>query len=423
MDDQTTPALDSPHPVHPAPAVRANGGSPVRAPRPTPREGEPAADESGTLPRRPYRRALVAILVLVALSGGIAYWLYARTYEDTDDAAVDGDIVAVSSRVVGSVTAVHVVDNQAVKKGEVLVELDPTDLEVAVARARAAVAQAQAEIASDQPTVAITRVTSRSAVQQARADLESARADVDASQRSLDEAGAKERLARSQLARAKELLAGQSMSQEDYDARATAYDIAVAAVLSAQRQLDGREARLRASESRLHEAEQTAPGQLASREALVEARRANLELAQAELHQAELNLSYAKVAAPADGIIGRKSVNPGERIQVGQELMALTRTSGLWVTANFRETQLRRMRLGQPAIVHVDALGKDFRGRVESFGGATGSMYSLLPPENASGNYVKVVQRIPVRIALEPGQSGLDRLRPGMSVEPKVSLR
>jgi len=155
----------------------------------------------------------------------------------------------------------------------------------------------------------------------------------------------------------------------------------------------------------------------------VDVRRANLALAQAQLRQAELNLGYARLTAPADGIIGRKAVNAGERVQPGQQLMALTRAGEAWVTANFRETQVRLMRPGQAVEVHVDALDLDLTGVVESFAGATGSRYSLLPPENASGNYVKVVQRFPVRIRLDPGQPGLTALRPGMSVEPAVKVR
>jgi membrane fusion protein (multidrug efflux system) len=200
-------------------------------------------------------------------------------------------------------------------------------------------------------------------------------------------------------------------------------DVARAAVAAARQRLEGRRTRLAAALSRQQEAHQNAPRQLVTREAQVEVRRANLELAQAQLKQALLDLSYARITAPADGIIGKKSVNVGDRVQPGQQLMALTQTGELWVTANFRETQIEDMKIGQRVDVHVDAISRDFRGVVESFAGATGSRYSLLPPENASGNYVKVVQRIPVRIRLEPGQPGIDRLRPGMSVEPTVKVR
>jgi membrane fusion protein (multidrug efflux system) len=366
---------------------------------------------------------LIGAAVAVVVAGAIAWWVHAQGYEDTDDAQVSADIVAVSSRVQGTVTAVHVVDNQPVKKGDVLVELDPTDLEVAVAQAKAQVAQAEAEIATDQPAVSITVAANRAAVQQAQSEVDASRANVDAAGQSLAEAEASERLARSQLERARALLEGDSIAHADYDQRVTAEEVASATVSSAQKALAARQAQLRAALSGQRAVVQNAPRQLVTRQSSVEARQANLGLAQARLHQAELDLGYARLTAPADGVIGRKSVNPGERIAVGQQLMALTSTERLWVTANFRETQLRRMRVGQPVTVHVDALGSDFAGTVESFGGATGSQYSLLPPENASGNYVKVVQRIPVRIRLDPGQPGLDRLRPGMSVEPTVSLR
>jgi membrane fusion protein (multidrug efflux system) len=359
---------------------------------------------------------------VVAL-GVLAWWLHARQLEDTDDAQIDGDIVAVSGRVPGTVVAVRVQDNQAVKAGEVLVELDPTDLEVAMAQARAAVAQAEAQVASDEPSVSITQSANRAALQSADADVDGARTDLETAQRELEQADASERLVRSQLERARALLAGNSTSQADFDQRATALEVSQAALEAARKRLEGRRARLAAALSRQEEVHQNAPRQLVSREAFMEVRRAYLALARAQLRQAELNLGYARVTAPANGIIGRKSVNPGERIQPGQQLMALTRTDDLWVTANFRETQVRLMRPGQRAEVHVDALDRDLRGTVESFAGATGSRYSLLPPENASGNYVKVVQRFPVRIRLDPDQPGLEGLRPGMSVEPAVKVR
>lgn len=422
MEEPPATGPGAPRPAH-APG-RGNGGSPARAPRPGPAPAEPERPgaEAGAR-RRPSRRMLIGAAVLVALAGGTAWWVHAQGYEDTDDAAVDGDIVAVSSRVPGSVTAVRVIDNQVVRAGDVLLELDPTDLQVAVAQARAAVAQAEAQIASDEPSVSITEATTRSALQQAQAEVQAARADADAGQRALDEAQANERLSRSQLERARALLAGNSIAQADFDQRETAHEVAQSTVATARKQLQGRQAHLRAALSREREVEQNAPRQVVSRQAFVDARRANLALAQAQLRQAELNLGYARVTAPADGIVGRKSVNPGERVQVGQQLLALTRTDDLWVTANFRETQVRRMRAGQPVRIHVDALGVDLDGKVVSFSGATGSRYSLLPPENASGNYVKVVQRLPVRIRLDPGQPGLERLRPGMSVEPSVALR
>jgi membrane fusion protein (multidrug efflux system) len=182
-------------------------------------------------------------------------------------------------------------------------------------------------------------------------------------------------------------------------------------------------ARLAAAETRAGETRTNAPRQLYSREAGLKVREANLGLAKAQLVQAQLNLGYAKVVAPVAGIAGKRSVNVGDRVQPGQQLITITQIGDLWVTANFRETQIELMKPGQKARLHVDALSRDYDGTVESFAGATGSRYSLLPPENATGNYVKVVQRLPVRIRFEPGQPEMDRLRPGMSVEPKVRVR
>jgi membrane fusion protein (multidrug efflux system) len=387
---------------------------PARAP-----QAAPAAPRNKVRARR-LRVALVAAAVAVA---ALVYWLHARRYEDTDNAQIDGNISAVSPRVPGTVTAVHVVENQVVKAGDVLVELDTADLEVAQAQAKAAVAQARAQIAAEAPTVSMTETSSEAAVRSADAAVETARADAEAAQRELDQAAASDHLAQLQLGRGRQLLAARAVPQADFDQRAAAADVASAAVAAARQRLEGRRARLAAALARQREATRNAPHELVAREASVEVRRANLELALAQLRQAQLNLGYAKVVAPADGIVGRKSVNVGDRIQPGQQLLALTQTGDLWVTANYRETQIRLMRPGQRARVHVDALSRDFAGTIESFAGATGSRYSLLPPENASGNYVKVVQRIAVRIRLDPGQPGMERLRPGMSVEPRVKIR
>ena len=361
----------------------------------------------------------VALLAIAALS----WWLYSRRFEDTDDAQIDGNIGAISPRVSGTVTVVNVVDDQTVKSGAVLVELDPSDLEIAVAQAKAAVAQAAAAYEAESPTVQITETSNRASVTSAEAERANAEADLEAAQRDLDQAEANNRFAQLQRERAQKLLDSRNISQADFDQRASAADAARAAVEAARKHVEQRRARLTEARTRLVEARQNAPRQLVAREANVQVRKANLEVARAQLRQAELNLSYAKVLAPVDGIIGKKSVNIGDHVQPGQQLMALTQIGELWVTANYRETQIKRMRAGQKATVHVDAIDRDYYGSVQSFAGATGSRYSLLPPENASGNYVKVVQRIPVRIRLDPGQPEMDRLRPGMSVEPRVKVR
>ena len=395
-------------------------------PEPGQQDGRQVPGKAAQTERPPARRSLrVPILVGVAvvLAIGIAWWLHARHFEDTDDAQIDGDITAVSPRVPGTVTAVHVVDNQHVKQGDLLVELDPNDLEVAVAQARAAVAQAEAAYQAENPNVAITETSNRASVASAQDDVDNARAEMMAAQHDLDQAEAQNRFAQLQLERGRQLVASNTISQNDFDQRVSAADVARANVAGARQRIAQKKAKLDTAETRLRETRQNAPRQLVAREATVQSRKANLDLAQAQLKQAELNLSYAKVTAPAAGVIGKKSVNAGERVQPGQQLMALTQTGNLWVTANFRETQLDNMRIGQKANVHVDAISRDYDGAVESFAGATGSRYSLLPPENASGNYVKVVQRIPVRIRLDLNQPDLERLRPGMSVEPKVRVR
>jgi membrane fusion protein (multidrug efflux system) len=414
-------------------AAVPRGGGPARAEvSPAEPERVPRREAPGQAPRAPeaprrrlpgtFRQRAVVVVALLA-AGALAWWLHARRYEDTDNAQIDANISSISPRVPGTVTAVHVEDNQAVKMGEVLVELDPTDLEVGLAQARATVAQAEAQVASEQPSVSITATSNVAALRAAEQDVESGRTDLAAAQQELDQAEATAKLARSNLERGRALVAGGSIPPAEFDQRVAVADVATAAVAAARQRLEGRKAHLQTSLARLAETRQNAPRQLVTRQAGVEVRRANLELARALLRQAQLNLGYARVTAPADGIVGRRSVNVGDRVQPGQQLMALTQTGDVWVTANFRETQVERMRAGQRARVHVDAISRDYDGTIESFAGATGSRYSLLPPENATGNYVKVVQRLPVRVRLDPGQPERERLRPGMSAEVTVKVR
>jgi membrane fusion protein (multidrug efflux system) len=361
----------------------------------------------------------IAVAALVAVSGGL-YYVHSLSFEDTDDAEVDGDISAVSPKVSGQLKAVYVVENQRVDAGELIAEIEPADFEVAVAQAKATVAQARAQLRAEEPSIAITETsngtllaTSSSDVGSSRADLAGAEATLKQSEAQLAEAHANETLANTELERSKKLVASGSISSAELDQRVATAEAARAATRS----------HLVASASRAVEAQKNGPRQVVTREANVSIRQANVDLAEAQLRQAELNLGYTKILAPVSGIIGKKSLNVGDRVQPGQELLAITQIDRLWVTANFRETQLKHIRTGQRVSLHVDALDADFQGSVESIGGATGSRYSLLPPENATGNYVKVVQRIPVRISLDPGQPGLDALRPGLSAEPKVRVK
>ena len=400
---------------------RAGNGAAV--PRRADQQQEPDTKQAQKAAPDRRKRILILAGVAVALVAGLLWWLHARKFEDTDDAQVDGYISAVSPRVAGTVLRVLVDDNEQVKAGDVVVELDTTDLEVALAQARAAVAQAQAALAAEEPNVAITQTSNRTAVQTAEDEVLNTQADLEAARRELDQAVANDRFAQQEKERFAQLLKTSTVPQQQYDQKAAAADVTHAAVASARKRVEQRVAKLQQAQARLQEARANAPHQLVAREAGVSVRQANLELAQAQLRQAQLNLGYGKIAAPVAGIVGRRTVNVGDRIQPGQQLMSLTQTAGMWVTANFRETQIEHMKPGQTASVHVDALDRDYEGTIESFAGATGSRFSLLPPENASGNYVKVVQRVPVRIVLKPGQPDMERLRPGMSAEPKVRVR
>jgi membrane fusion protein (multidrug efflux system) len=323
-------------------------------------------------PRRLTRLLLVVIAAAILSVGGVRSWKYLQSYQNTDDAQVDGYLDPISSRINGTVSTVYVDNNQSVKAGRLLVQLDPRDYEVAVEQARAQLAQAQA-------------------------DLNSARQQYVSAGATIRQAEAQNYLAQRNVARYAELIKVNVISQAEFDqydatARAQAATVKVdeAATESAQR--------------------------------IIASRAAQVQAAQALLNQAELNLSYTRIVAPADGIIGNRSAQLGQRVQPGQSLMALTQTDNLWVTANFKETQLARMRRDQTVVIHIDAVGRDYKGHVENMPGATGSLYDLLPPENATGNYVKIVQRLPVRILFDRGQD-LSQLRPGMSVEPKVWLR
>ena len=368
------------------------------------------------------RRGVLIVAALVAAAALLGNWLYAQGFQQTDDAQIDGNISAISSRVLGTVSAVRVVENQRVAAGDILVELDPTDLRVSLAEARAQLALASGEVEAERPNVSITATSNGASISGAEEAVKSARADLDAARHDLDQAVAQDRLAKLDRERGERLLDRGVFAQAEYDRLVSGADVAAAGADAAGKRVDERRARLAAATSRLDEVRANAPRQLASRQASFVVRQANLELARARLRQAELNLSYGAIAAPVSGIVGRKSVNVGDRIQPGQQLLFITQSADVWVNAYFRETQIKRMRVGSPAWIRVDATSRTYTGRVESFGGATGSRFSLLPPENASGNYVKVVQRLPVRIRLDAGQPDMDRLRPGMSVEPRIRV-
>jgi membrane fusion protein (multidrug efflux system) len=401
---------------------------PARASEETPAEvGEPTSGLAN--PRT--RRFLMGFLLFL-LVGGIVVWRYYTVRETTDDAQIDGDIYAISARITGHAIKVNAENNDFVEAGTVLVELDPRDYEVALDRALGDLANAQAAAAAASVGVPIISVTTSSQETAAAADVRNAQAAVagaekqqQASEARVAEAEANEVKAQTDLQRYAQLVAKLEISQQQYDyavaaAKATEAVLAAAraAAVAAREEVTQAHAHLAERQAQLHAA-QTAPQQVAVSRSRAASAQAAVKTAQAAVEQARLNLAYTRIVAPVDGIVGQKSVEVGENIQPGQALMAVVPINDLYVTANFKETQLRNMRPGQPATIHVDAYGRDYRGHVLNIAGATGERFSLLPPENASGNYVKVIQRVPVRIVFDPGQN-TQILRPGMSVEPTV---
>jgi membrane fusion protein (multidrug efflux system) len=398
----------------------------------------PPVTAPGTVARPASRRRTILMgAAVLAVSAATGYWLHARQFEGTDDAQIDGTISNISPRVSGTVVAVHVKENEVVKEGDLIAEVDPTDLQIALDQAKAQIAQAEAQIAAEDPSVPITEAANASAVASAQSDVAGANAALSAARKEVEQltaqlaqAQANDREAQLEKERSRKLVAEGAVSQSDFDQRANAAEASAANVdairqslAAARDRVTQQQAQIVASKSRFTEIQSNAPRQVATRQANVGVRQAALELARAQEAQAEKNLAYARILAPVTGIVAKKAVAIGDRIAPGQKLAAITQTDDLWVTANYRETQLERMHPGQAVSVRVDALGETFTGSVESIGGATGSRLSVLPPENASGNYVKVVQRIPVRIRLDRAQNGLDRLRVGMSVEPEVKVQ
>ena len=383
-----------------------------------------------------FRRPIVLIpLVLVVIVGAVLLWLYFASYESTDDAQVDVHLYPVSPRISGYVTKVNVDDNQYVQAGTVLVEIDPKDYEIAVAKAQADLANAEATAKSLNITVPITSINTSSQLRFAASDVENARAGIVAAEKQLaaahaqvEQAEANDVKAQDDLERYKRLLAKQNVSEQTYDqalAASRASTASVAAVkaneAAAQQTVQQANDRLAQAEAN-HRAAQTGPQQVASTNARALAAAADVQQKRAALEQAELNLGYTKIIAPVSGEVN-KSVVVGMNVQAGQQLLTVVPLEEVWITANFKETQLRHMQVGQRVKIDVDATGATLRGHVDSIAGATGPLFSLLPPENATGNYVKVVERLPVKIVLEPGENSDRRLRPGINVVPKVHIR
>lgn len=377
------------------------------------------------------RRFLIGFLLFL-LVGGIQAWRYYAVRETTDDAQIDGDINTISARITGHAIKVNAENNDFVKAGTVLVELDPRDYGVALDRALGDLANAQAAAAAAGVAVPITSVTTSSQESAASADTRNAEAAIAAAEKQqqaaearVAEAEANDVKAQTDLQRYAQLVAKFEISQQQYDyavaaANATAAVLraARAAAVAAREEVTQAHAHLAERQAQLRAA-QTAPQQVAVSRSRAESAQAAVKTALAAVEQARLNLEYTKIVAPVDGVVGQKSVEVGENVQPGQALMAVVPINDLYVTANFKETQLKNMHPGQAVTLHVDAYGRDYRAHVLNIAGATGERFSLLPPENASGNYVKVIQRVPVKIVFDPGQN-TQILRPGMSVEPTV---
>jgi membrane fusion protein (multidrug efflux system) len=363
------------------------------------------------------------VAAFAVVLAGLAAWRHFAARESTDDAQIDGHVNPVAARVGGTVLTVLVVDNQQVEKGALLVRIDPRDYEVALARAQADLAENEATARAARTTVPLTSTTAGSQETAADSDLAGAEARLAAAQAQLREAEARERQTAGDVERFRPLLAKDEISKQLFDAASTAADAARASREAAEAAVRGAERAIEAARARLAQA-RTGREQVDIVSARAASAAAKVEMARAALEQAKLNLSYTEVKAPVSGVVSRKTVEVGQVVQPGQPLLALVPLDDIWVTANFKESQLKAIRPGQPVEIAVDAYGsRKYRGRVDSIAAATGSRFSLLPPENASGNYVKVVQRIPVKIVFEEGQNREHLLRPGMSVFPTVLVR
>jgi membrane fusion protein, multidrug efflux system len=418
--------------------------------------GQDVGRQNGGKPADPRRRRtirfiLLAILVIAAIVA-IPVYAYYSVRESTDDAQVDGHIVPISARINGTILSVLVNDNQSVKAGQDLVRLDPADYEVALAQAEAQLASAQANIFESTVNVPLTTITtstqirtSSSQVQESQAAVASAQQGVDAARAKINAANANLAGRRSDLvktekdlARFKDLVEKDEISKQDYDAAvaaerasAAAVDSAAADATASRHTLDQAVAELGQAKARLitsmaqqRQSQESSPKQRQVSEARNKQAQAQARQSEANLKQARLNLGYVLLKAPVDGVVSRKTAEPGMQVSIGQQIMALVPLDDVWVTANFKETQLRKMRVGQKVEIEVDTYGSShkYNGHIDSLAAASGSRFSLLPPENATGNYVKVVQRVPVKIRLEPGENHEHLLLPGMSVTPTVLL-
>jgi membrane fusion protein (multidrug efflux system) len=391
-------------------------------------------------PANPNRKFVVIGVILLLVLGGLFFYWRSTFIEDTDDAAVDGNLYQVSSRIVGHVVKVYVDDNQTVQAGQLLAETDPTDYQVALDQAEADLANAQAQYTQASTNVPITQVNVGTTVRTSGSDVKGtadqvaqAQKQVEAANAQVDQAKANAVKAQLDVDRYTPLVQKDVISKQQYDAAVAAAAASKAAVVQAESDVLAQQNAVEAAQQKLVEAQEqsqqsvkNAPGQIKVEQSRATAAAAAVKEAQAKVDQARLNLSYTHITAPIAGIVNKKNVQVGANLSAGQDLMTIIPLTDLWVTANFKETQLAHMHPCLAVTVKVDAYGgRTFSGRLTQIGGATGSMLSLFPPENATGNYVKVVQRIPVRIDFTnlSQEDGDYVLRPGLSVTPEVHVK
>ncbi len=402
---------------------------------------ERGEDRRGFFQKHPAAKPIVFLIAIVAVVLVGWFWWESRHWESTDDAQVDGHIYPISPRVSGHVIRVNYDDGAFVHKGDILVLIDPTDYAVALERARADYQDAEAQAEAARYGVPVSSVGSVSQIRSAAADMDAAQASVAVAQKEAEsaqsqvvEAQADALKLNTDVERYRQLLGKREISQQQFDAAIAAATAANATVQARQAALLAAQAQVRNAQTRIEQANaelrnaQITPKTVAATQAKAQSADAQAQRSKAALDQAQLNLSYTTIVSPVDGIVGNRSVQVGSNVAMDQDLMAVVPTHEIWVTANFKETQLANMHPGQPVKVKVDTYGaKTWDGHVTALGGATGAKFSLLPPENATGNYVKVVQRIPVRIDFDgndkPDFNRNGMLRPGMSVEPDVRVR
>ena len=400
-------------------------------------DSKESLEEPRPRPRRwSWRNRLFLLFGTLALGVcAVFLWRYFTSYESTDDAQVDAHLHPVSARVRGHVTRVNVDDNEYVKKGTVLVEIDPKDYQVAFDQAKADLATAEATAESVHIDVPITATTTSSQLDAAAADVDKSRAAVVAAEKQfaaaeaqLEQAQANDVKAQHDLVRYKMLVDEEEVSRQTYDTALAAAKASTATVAAASANVEAVRESIEQARSVLASAQanyrsaQTAPKQVAATRARALSAQATVEQKRAALEQAQLNLHYTRITAPVSGQVN-KTVVLGMNVQPGQQLLTIVPLDDVWITANFKETQLRRIQPGQRVAVYVDSTGRTYQGHVDSIAGATGPLFSLFPPENATGNYVKIVQRVPTKIVIEPGQNHDRQLRPGVNVAPKVFLR